>query len=107
VDPDAHLAIEAQVLDWYHRALSTVLATRTATGAASVPPLAVPSRADVQAQFEVCFLDFYRFQLGWGGWGNTSYSVSRAEGLLRALDGGAVLDTTGYEEALARRYPLL
>jgi len=107
-DLEAHLAVESQVLDWYYGALSTALSSRAATAAAAAaaPLFAAPSREDVQAQFEVSLLDFYRFQLGWCAWGNTSYSVPRAEGLLHALDGGAVLDTTGYQEALARLYPL-
>ena len=97
-DPSSWLAVEMLVLDTYHRLLVLYAGVNKAD--------IVPTRDDITHQYEVALLDFVRFQLGWGAWGNVFYSLFRARAILKDLAVERPDDTEAWALALAKRYPV-
>jgi len=86
------------MLRHYHRALCAALE----------PAQSAPSFQQLTELVELSFLDFFRFLLGW------YYDRRRppaaleqaATRILSRIDGGELLSVKGYQEAVARAYPL-
>lgn len=65
---------ETVLLDHYHTKLSGALCRRGLTHQASLY-----TRDVMMAHYEICMLDYYRFMLGWGLWGNSAWAKRRVD----------------------------
>lgn len=55
-------------------------------------------------QYELSLVDYMRFMLGWGMWGNTEYIEQRTNDILTELDNGVCLTTEEYSIRLSNKY---
>jgi hypothetical protein len=103
-DFEAFMDAETDLLEHYHSRLCAILEWDPM----SVDPEACPlTFRDLSRLYELCLLDFARFQGGWGFWGNSStYTIPRAQALLETLDFGKDhLTIDDYRVAINRQYP--
>jgi hypothetical protein len=49
-------------------------------------------------------MDYLRFMMGWGLWGNVEYGIKRSSEILDAIDGGNILSCEEYRERIRAKY---
>ncbi|KAJ3081589.1 hypothetical protein HDU99_005303 [Rhizoclosmatium hyalinum] len=79
--------IEEEMLQWYFKCLQDGFEKRTATVDDGITPSwELYTREIMMDHYELCMIDWLRFMLGWGLWGDSGYVKERVAEILKKRD---------------------